>query len=137
MMCLWNAANGPSIHAELIGKAWIDLGCQLVVFSAKKHPDARPTLQEDEDYVTRLFEVDEVKPFTRASHFDSSPLLNESYDIFVAQNVERLPAEKLLELFSKIKEKAATVMVVHEGKSPDDPLYYKFDWDANYLLQYS
>jgi hypothetical protein len=25
MMCLWNAANGPSIHAELVGRAWVKL----------------------------------------------------------------------------------------------------------------
>jgi len=51
MMCLWNAANGPSIHAELLGRAWVKLGHQLKVFSARKHPDARPTFQEDEDLV--------------------------------------------------------------------------------------
>lgn len=130
MMCLWNAANGPSIHAELIGRAWVKLGHQLKIFSAKKHPDARPTFQKDEDFVIRHFSVDEVIPFTRASYFDPSPLLNEEYKVFVAQNVERLPAKKLLEVFPIIKKKAITVQVVHEGKAPDDPLYYQFDWDA-------
>ena len=130
MMCLWNAANGPSIHAELVGRAWVKLGHQLKVFSAKKHPDARPTFQKDEDFVIRHFSVDEIIPFTRAADFDSFPLLNEAYDIFVAQNVERLPAERLLEVFPEIKERAVTVQVVHEGKAPEDPLYYKFDWDA-------
>ncbi len=130
MMCLWNAANGPSIHAELVGRAWVKLGHQLKIFSAQKHPDARPTFQEDEDFVIRHFSVDEVIPFTRATSFDPSPLLNEKYEVFVAQNVERLTAEKLLELFPQIKKKAVTVQVVHEGKAPEDPLYYKFDWDA-------
>jgi len=130
MMCLWNAANGPSIHAELVGKAWLKLCHQLRVFSAIKHPDARPTFQTDEDFVIRHFSVDEVMPFTRATYFDPSPLLNEEYDIFVAQNVERLPAERLLEVFPKVKERAVTVQVVHEGRAPEDPLYYKFDWDA-------
>ena len=130
MMCLWNAANGPSIHAELIGRAWVKLGHQLKIFSAKKHPDARPTFQKDEDFVIRHFSVDEVIPFTRASYFDPSPLLNEEYKVFVTQNVERLPAKKLLEVFPIIKKKAITVQVVHEGKAPDDPLYYQFDWDA-------
>jgi hypothetical protein len=130
MMCLWNAANGPAIHAELVGKAWEKLGHKLIVFSAEKHPDARPTLQKDEDFVIRHFRVNEVIPFTRAASFDPSPLLNEEYEVFVAQNVERLPADKLLEVFPEIRKKAATVQVVHEGKSPEDPLYYKFDWDA-------
>ena len=130
MMCLWNAANGPSIHAELVGRAWVKLGHQLKVFSAKEHPDARPTFQKDEDFVIRHFSVDEIIPVTRATYFDPSPLLNEEYDVFIAQNVERLPAERLLELFPKIKGKAVSVQVVHEGKAPEDPLYHKFDWDA-------
>lgn len=130
MVCLWNAANGPSIHAELVGRAWVKLGHKLRVFSAEKHPDSRPTLQKDEDFVIRHFRVNEVIPFTRAASFDPSPLLNEEYEVFVAQNVERLPADKLLEVFPEIKKKAVTVQVVHEGKAPEDPLYYKFDWDA-------
>ncbi|MHC1635171.1 MAG: glycosyltransferase family protein [Candidatus Methanospirareceae archaeon] len=131
MMTLWNAANGPSIHAEFVGRAWVRMGHRLRVFSAKKHPDARPTFQKDEDFVIRHFSVDEIEPFTRASYFDPTPLLEEDYEVFVAQNVERLPAEKLIEIFPKIKEKAVTVQVVHEGKPPEDPLYYKFEWDAN------
>ena len=141
MICLWNAANGPSIHAELLGRAWVKLGHQLKVFSATKHPDARPTFQEDEDFVIRHFRIDEVIPFTRATSFDPSPLLNEEYEIFVAQNVERLPAEKLLEVFPQIKKRAVTVQVVHEGKAPEDPLYYKFDWgddtDSGWLGPYN
>ncbi len=145
MMCLWNAANGPSIHAELVGRAWVKLGHKLRVFSAEKHPDARPTLQKDEDFIIRHFRVNEVIPFTRATFFDPSPLLNKEYEVFVAQNVERLPADKLLEVFPEIKKKALTVQVVHEGKAPEDPLYYKFDWDAivcfdqrykDYLVKY-
>jgi hypothetical protein len=145
MMCLWNAANGPSIHAELIGRAWLKLGHQLRIFSAKKHPDARPTLQSDEDFVIRHFGVDVVNPATRAAWFDPSPLLDEEYEVFIAQNLERLPAERLLEVFPKIRERAVTVQVVHEGKAPEDPLYYKFDWDSivcfdqrykNYLAKY-
>ena len=130
MMSLWNAANGPSIHAELVGRAWVALGHQLKVFSALRHPDARPTSQKDEGFVIRHFGVDEVVPLTRASSFDPSPLQTEEYDVFVAQNVERLPAERLLRLFPRIQEKAVTVQVVHEGKAPEDPLYYQFDWDA-------
>jgi hypothetical protein len=130
MMSLWNAANGPSLHAELVGRAWAKSGHDLKVFSSEKHPDARPTLQPDEDYVIRHFRVDEVAPVTRAVSFDPSPIFNSDYQVFVAQNVVRLPAEKLLEHFPRIKAKAVTVMVAHEGMLPDDPLFYQFDWDA-------
>ncbi|RLG54456.1 MAG: hypothetical protein DRN99_05065 [Thermoproteota archaeon] len=130
MMTLWNAANGPSVHAELVGREWVRMGHRLVVFSAIRHPDARPTMQKDESYVVRHFAVDEVVPVTKASFFDPRPLLDEDYEVFVAQNVERLPTRELLEVFPEIRGKAVTVMVVHEGGPPADPLYYKFEWDG-------
>ena len=130
MITLWNAANGPSIHAELIGRSWTAMGYPLTVFAPIRHPDARPTLQKDEPYVIRHYTVDSVHPYTRASWFDPKPLLKTDYQVFVAQNVERLPSEQLLKLFPKIREKAVTVMVVHEGGPPEDPLYYQFQWDA-------
>lgn len=129
-MSLWNAANGPSIHAELIGREWVKMGHKLTVFSSIEHPDARPTNQSDEDYVIRHFKVEEVTPFTRATYFDPIPLVNEDYEVFVAENVERLPAYQLYRLFPVIQGKAKTVMVVHEGGPPNDPYYYKFKWDA-------
>lgn len=130
LMSLWNAANGPSIHAELVGRSWVEMGHKLTVFAPIRHPDARPTLQVDEPYVIRHYAVDEVYPYTRASYFDPTPIIESDYEVFVAENVERLPAEQLLKILPKIKKKAATVMVVHEGKPPEDPLYYKFQWDA-------
>lgn len=130
MMSLWNAANGPSIHAEFVGREWIKSGHTLVVFSAHKHPDFRPTQQKDEDFVIRHFDVSEVFPTTKVDFFDPTPLLEEDYEIFVAQNVERLPTKKLLDVFPKIRKKAITVQVVHEGSPANDPLFYKFNWDA-------
>ncbi|MCW4042521.1 MAG: hypothetical protein NWE90_02200 [Candidatus Bathyarchaeota archaeon] len=129
MMTLWNAANGPSIHAELVGREWVKMDHQLRVFSPRKHPDARPTLQKDEDYIIRHYSVNEVLPVTKANYFDPLPLIKEDYNVFVAQNVERLPTKELYEKFPDIRKKAATVMVVHEGGSPLDLLYYKFSWD--------
>jgi hypothetical protein len=130
MLSLWNAANGPSIHAELIGREWVKMGHGLTVFSATRHPDARKTLQKDEDFVIRHFSVDSVSPVTRASQFDPTPLIKKDYEIFVAQNVERLPCKQLLKIFPEIRKKAKVVMVVHEGRPSNDPLYYKFNWDA-------
>ena len=102
MMCLWNAANGPSIHAELIGREWVRDGHKLTVYSPKRHPDARPTLQKDEEFVIRNFSVDVIIPFTRAAEFDYTPVLRGDYRVFVAQNVERLPVERLLKIFPEI-----------------------------------
>jgi hypothetical protein len=130
LMSLWNAASGASIHAELVGREWVRAGHKLTVYSALRHPDARPTGQLDEPYVVRHFSVEAVKPVVRASYFDPNPLLEGDYEVFVAENVERLPTRKLLTLFPRIKVRAATVMVVHEGGPPQDPYFYRFDWDA-------
>ena len=130
LMSLWNAANGPSIHAELVGREWVKMGHKLTVFSSIEHPDARPTNQVDEEYVIRHFSVDKVVPITRSYYFDPTPLIETDYEIFVAENVERLPTFELYQLFPKIKSKSKTIMVVHEGGPPKDPFYYLFDWDA-------
>ena len=129
-MTLWNAANGPSIHAELIGRELVDMDHELIVFAPIRHPDARPTNQLDEPYVIRNYSVDRVIPTTHAEYFDAEPLIETEYDIFIAENVERLPTSELYKIFPDIKKKAYTVMVVHEGGPPIDKLYYKFDWDA-------
>lgn len=129
-MSLWNAANGPSIHAELVGREWVKMGHRLTVFSSIEHPDARPTNQVDEDYVIRHFSVDRVVPVTKAYFFDPTPLIETDYEVFVAENLERLPTLELYRSFPRIKSKSKTVMVVHEGGPSKDPFYYLFNWDA-------
>ena len=130
MISHWNTADGASIHAELVGRAWVKAGHQLRVFSSRTYPNSRRTPQRDENFVIRHFSVDEITPVTRATWFDTEPMLHGNYEIFVAQNVERLPTRELLDIFSKIKKKAGTIQVVHEGLPSRDPLFYKLDWDA-------
>ncbi len=129
MISHWNTADGASIHAELVGRAWVKAGHQVRVLAARSYPNSRRTPQTDEDFVIRHFSVDEIVPVTRATWFDTDPIIHGDYEIFVAQNVERLPTRELLDVFSKIRERAVTVQVVHEGLPPLDPLFYKFDWD--------
>ncbi len=64
MMSLWNAANGASVHAELVGRAWMRAGHQLRVFSAKEHPDSRSIPKKNDDLVVRHFS-DQISGFQR------------------------------------------------------------------------
>jgi len=41
-----------------------------------------------------------------------------------------MPIEKVFAIRSKIKEKAKTVLVVHEGRIPSNPSLFQFGWDA-------
>jgi len=62
--------------------------------------------------------------------FDATPFLEDSFDVFVVQNLELMPMPELLQIYPIIREKAKTVLVVHEGGPPRDSDFYKFWWDA-------
>jgi hypothetical protein len=127
MMSRWNAACGVSVHAELIGRAWAEMGDEVTIFVPIEQSSTIAT-NKDEPYVIRCYSLafwySKSKPY-----FDPKPFLESNYKLFVAQNLEILPMKPLLEIYPKIKEKARTLMVVHEGKLPQDPDFYKFDWD--------
>jgi glycosyltransferase involved in cell wall biosynthesis len=58
------------------------------------------------------------------------PFLTADYDIFVVQDLGMLPKDLLGKIFHRIKKKAKTVNVIHDGKLAEDPAFYQFDWDA-------
>lgn len=127
MMGAWNTDSGASIHAELVGRAWVEKGIDLKVFTFFKHAfhGTALTKKEDEPYVTRCF-----APYGfRNLPMNTTSLLEEDYDIFVAQDLGMLPMAHLLNIFPQIKKKAKTVNVVHDGELSKKPEYFQFDWD--------
>ena len=140
MMTRWNATCGVSVHAELIGREWVKKGHKLTVFAPRNYMRTTPVDVEDEDYVVRCYEDPkrgssstggrrETK-YSEVKHFDSEALLGGDYDFFVVQNLETLPMLDLLKIYPRIREKAKTVLVIHEGYLPQDPNFYRFEWDA-------
>ncbi|HID17298.1 TPA: hypothetical protein EYP26_03300 [Candidatus Bathyarchaeota archaeon] len=123
LLSRWNTACGVSLHAELVGREWVKMGHKLTVFAPN---NIRP-VGEDEEYVLRCYsdEGDHTRTF-----FNPEPFLKEDYEIFVAQRLEWAPIGHLKQIFTKIREKAKTVYVVHERKPPADPQFYEFGWDA-------
>ncbi len=129
ILSLWNAASGMSIHAELVGREWKRQGHDIKVFAPEKHPDSRRVDQEDEDYVVRNYVVDKVKPYTREVFFDPLPLLDYKMDVFIVENLERMPLLGLKEIFPRLRKSSLTVQIVHEGDPSKDPMFYNFDFD--------
>lgn len=127
MMSRWNTSCGVSIHAELVGKAWINMGHELTVLAPIEN---KVKTQRDEPYVIRCYTLEEGWRNDSEPYFDPKPFLEGDFDIFVAQNLEMLPMKELLEIYPLIREKAKTILVVHEGNPPNNPYFYKFDWDA-------
>jgi len=122
----WNAADGTSILAELIGRE-LAKKYDLTVFAPIN--DVKPVQgMTDEDYVIRCCNVRGTP--SGKWIFDPKPFLEKDYDILVLQRIEWIPMEELIKIYPKIKEKAKVIYVVHEVKLPENPLFWKFEWDA-------
>jgi len=130
MMTRWNVPSGQSSHAEPIGRAWLKIGHKLKVF-APAGMDLSLIYQKDEPFVRRCYMQDIWGERDRSDYFfDPRPFLKEDYEIFLVEMASIMPMPELLEIFPKVKKKAKTVFVVHETGLPQDPNWYKFDWDA-------
>ncbi len=126
-MGAWNTDSGASIHAEPIGREWVEAGHHLSVFSFYEYSiHGTAITDKDEDYVTRCF--------TTSKHpkvkLNPLPFLREDYEIFVVGDLGMLPQDPLRKIFHWIKRKAKTVNVIHNGGLSEDPSFYQFDWDA-------
>jgi len=128
MMTRWNVPCGVSVHAEPLGRAWVEMGHKLKIFAPIEWQV--PQTQEDEPYVARCYRLDSGWRDWEGFFFNPLPFLEEDYDFFVIQNLELMPLPELFRIFPKIKEKAKTVLVIHEGKAPNDPYFYQFEPDA-------
>lgn len=127
MMSRWNTPCGVSLHAELIGRAWVEMGHDLKVLAPVEWKDYRT--QSDEPFVERCYRLPEPER-KEGFFFDPKAFIENRCDVFVVQNLEIQPMKELLEIYPIIKSRSKTIFVVHEGRPPKDPLFYKFDWDA-------
>jgi len=137
LMSSWNAACGVSVHAELIGREWIKQGHELRVFAPLTYEDDHTYLwfHKDEPFVTRNFSFirygDKYKDKKLLSYLYLDPSIADyDFDIFVVEKPTSIPLNKLLPLFRKIKRKAKTIAILHEGVMPKNPYFFKFDWDS-------
>lgn len=126
MMTAWNTDSGVAIHAEPIGKAWLQMGHQLRVFTFLKDDfHGEEITAEDEPFVARCFGTS-----TGTNYLDPRPILSVDYDFFVVQDLGMLPREKLAKIFPVIKRKAKAVHIVHDNAPSADPSFWECDWDA-------
>lgn len=127
MMSRWNIPCGVSIHAELVGREWVRMGHELNVLAPVEWEGYQS--DADEPYIKRCYRL--PKPDRKEGYFfNPEPFHAIEADVFVVQNLEILPMEDLLKVYPTIRKKCKTVFVVHEGKPPKDPTFYKFEWDA-------
>lgn len=126
MMTAWNTDSGVAIHAEPIGKAWMEMGHDLKIFTFLRDDyHGEEITAEDEPFVTRCFGTS-----TGTNFLDPRPILMADYEVFVVQDLGMLPKDKLGKIFPLIKRKAKTIHVVHDNSPSSDPSFYQHDWDA-------
>lgn len=126
MMSAWNTDSGVAIHAEPVGRAWLEMGHELQVFTFLKDDfHGEEITAEDDPFVTRCFGTS-----TGTNFLDPRPILMAAYELFVIQDLGMLPKDKLAQIFPVIKRKAKTVHVVHDNAPSADSGFYAFDWDA-------
>ncbi len=126
MVATWNATDGTSYHAELLGRE-LSKANKLTVFAPtldtmSKDPHLLP-IGQDEDFVIRGFEQTWGAP-----GWVDKRLYEGNCDVLVVESLDRTPIPTLLEMFPKIRAKK--VQVVHEWTLPDNPRYYELDFDA-------
>ena len=134
----WGACCGVSIHAELIGRALLRRGHELIVFAPRCYEDRRTYFffSRDEEFVVRNFSFLRYgdrysdEELLNSFYLDPTPILESDYDVLMVEKPTSIPLGKLLEIFPKIKRKAKTVAILHEGILPVNPYFSKFDWDA-------
>ena len=118
MMSTWNVPCGAAVHAELIGRSWVEQGHKVTVFAPMEEAKTR---EKEAPYVIRNYSE---------NYIYREPFIETDYEVFVHHNISKMPMSELFEIFPGIKEKAKTVLIAHQGRIFDDPYFAKFDWDA-------
>jgi len=125
MMTAWNTDSGVAVHAEPIGKAWLEMGHEVTIFSHVEYDyHGEGFTGKDEDYVIRCIGTQ------RTNFLDPRPILTSNFDILVVQDLRMLPVENLAKIFPIIRSRARTVHIVHENSLPQEPWFYQFLWDG-------
>lgn len=113
----WNATCGVSMHAELIGREFLKMGNELLVFAPTLGSAGRwwhhIPVREDEDFVIRCYE--EVSPWGDGGSIWEAEVLSEDYDVFIVESYASIPHRGIHRILPRIKKKAKTILVIHEG----------------------
>jgi hypothetical protein len=111
----WNTDSGAFIHSEFIGRGFIELGHKLKVFTfLRKSFHGTVITGKDEEWVERCFSVSSRVP----QILDPIPFLTSNYQFFVVEDLGMLPKDHLGKIFHRIKKKAKTINVIHDGNCP-------------------
>lgn len=141
IMTTWNVCCGIFAHAQLICREWVKMGHEVVVFAPvnERGKKSVPLDVEDESFVYRNWEMyrygDRISDDNELDlYFDPEPILREDFDVFVVEKPSSTPLGKLCKIFPKIRSKASTIAVLHEGRRIANRSFYKVIFDVYTLF---
>lgn len=133
LMTPWNVIDGVSLHAIPLVREWEKMGHQITIFAPK---EKHVFIDKDEAYVFRCYNNQRKFPYLPKwlydkPFLDEKPFIESDYEVLVVENLGMMPGHLLLKIWRRIKKKAKTVLVIHEGEAflPSDffPLASQFD----------
>ena len=118
----WNATCGVSLHAELIGQEFLNLGYNLKIFapkieSASRWWHHRIVREDDGFFVKRCFEERDLN--LSDGNLDEEVILSEDFDFLIVESYISLPYADIEKILPEVKKKAKVVAVIHEGSRAD------------------
>ncbi len=124
IMSRWNATCGVSVHSELIGREFLRMGHDLIIFSPYSSKDWHHQRIDvsDEKFVIRCYDED--------GYINGEEILSRNFDVIIFEGLKHLPINELRKIFDEIKRKAKTVAVIHHQDSKEIDSLYKLDFDA-------
>ena len=135
IMSRWNATCGISLHAEIIGRKFIDMKHEVIIFAPTlgsadtnwhhKHLDIK-----DEVWVHRVYEETEEYFYPYGGKVDINEILKWDFDIFIVESHVRFPIYEFKKVVNKIKRKAPILLVLHLGYIRDVEPFMEIKWDA-------
>lgn len=138
LLSSWNALCGVSIHAELVGRALLRMGHNLLVYAPMEYEDGITHLYHvmDEDFVVRSYSflrygdryTDEK--LIDSLYFDPKPLLEGVFDLLIVEKPTSIPLGPLSRALPRLRGRARVMAVLHEGRMPENPYFKRLRWDS-------
>lgn len=131
----WNATCGISLHAELIGRKFIELGHEVIVFaptiqSASKDWHHKPLDITEEPWVYRVFEETNEYLYPYGGKINLDEVIKKDFDVFIVESYNRFPIYEFKKVAQRIKKVAPLILILHLGLVRDVEPLMEIDWDA-------
>ncbi len=123
-MSRWNTACGVSVHSELIGREFLHMGHDLIVFAPYFSNDWHHQRidVEDEDFVVRCYDEN--------GKIIDHEILSRSFDVIIFEGLKHMPLNEIRRIYDEIRKRGRTIAVVHHQDEKEIRALKELNFDA-------